>query len=47
MLKIVNYLWGYYEMTCPRCKQKFYLEKHRYREGTICCSVNCMLELNE
>ena len=47
MFKFMNYLSGYYEIVCPNCHNKFYLEKRRYREGLICCSYDCMMEVQK
>lgn len=44
MLKIINYLLGYYQITCKICGKEFYLEKKKIREGIICCSFGCMME---
>ncbi|XWV26725.1 putative orfan [Tupanvirus soda lake] len=47
MFKIMNYALGYNEIVCPCCYKKFYLEKKRYREGLICCSFGCMIEMQK
>lgn len=41
MMKIFNWVLGYYYIKCPTCGQKFYISKEFYVEGKTFCSIGC------